>query len=164
MKLRVLSRADTIKFAKAPHDYKTIIISISNSYEYNKKLIKNSASNIQDILYLYFDDVDTRHKENYWWDSNNDSVFKDEFGNVYTPIQKKDAKAIVDFVEKYKDSVDEIVVHCFAGVSRSAGVCAAIMKALTGKDNEIFGNDFFVPNMMCYSMVMEEFADRGYFD
>ena len=74
MKFRILSRADAIKFAKTPHDYKTIIISISNSYEYNKKLIKNFASNIQDILYLYFDDVDTRHKENYWWDSNNGSV------------------------------------------------------------------------------------------
>ena len=39
MKFRVLSRANAIKFAKEPHDYKTIIISISNSYEYNKKLI-----------------------------------------------------------------------------------------------------------------------------
>ena len=35
MKFRVLSRANAIKFAKEPHDYKTIIISISNSYEYN---------------------------------------------------------------------------------------------------------------------------------
>lgn len=156
---QVMSKADAIKFTKTPHDYSSIIISINNSFEYNRKFIRRSDNGVKAILYLYFDDVDASNIE-----EKINITFKDNDGNIYIPISKDDAVKIVDFVERYKDQVDNIIIHCYAGVSRSAGVCAAIMKALIGNDNIIWGNNRYVPNMMCYSFVLEEFANRGYFD
>ena len=52
---------------------------------------------------------------------------------------------------------DTIIVHCNAGISRSSGVCAAIMKGMTGDDSQIFDNPKYVPNTTCYKVVLEEF-------
>ena len=57
----------------------------------------------------------------------------------------------------YKDKVECIIVHCEVGVSRSAGVMAAIQKYLTGDDSAIFNNGAFSPNMYCYRMMLDAF-------
>jgi predicted protein tyrosine phosphatase len=59
------------------------------------------------ILRMEFDDVDT-HTEG------------------YTLFNSKQALQILDFVESIKDDIEILVVHCWAGISRSAGVAAAI--------------------------------------
>lgn len=42
-------------------------------------------------------------------------------------ITENDATKIINFVNKWQDWVSEIIVHCEAGISRSAGVAAALI-------------------------------------
>ena len=49
----------------------------------------------------------------------------------------QDAEKILNFVKGYPGPED-ILVHCGAGVSRSAGVAAALSLILNGSDWEIF--------------------------
>lgn len=44
----------------------------------------------------------------------------------------------MDFVEVVKDKIKGILVHCEAGVSRSAAVAAVIELALNGSDERVF--------------------------
>ena len=59
-----------------------------------------------------------------------------------------DAKRVADFVCDHGDT--KIIVHCDAGISRSAGVAAAILKYLTDDDSAIFDSHRYHPNMWCY--------------
>ena len=74
-------------------------------------------------------------------------------------IQPSDAKQIVDMVDAHPDA-ERIIVHCTAGRSRSAGVAAALLKALTGNDDQIFKNSHYFPNMRVYRMVLEAYYDK----
>lgn len=68
-----------------------------------------------------------------------------------------DAKKIRSFIDRYRDRVDQIIVHCEAGQSRSAGVMAAIIEYLTGDKHAVFGDPRYRPNMHCYRLMMNEF-------
>ena len=65
---------------------------------------------------------------------------------------------IKEFVEQVKDRVERIIVHCKAGVSRSAGVGAAILYALNGDDMRVFRDKYSLPNMTCYRKVLNAFG------
>lgn len=54
----------------------------------------------------------------------------------------------------------DFIVHCDAGISRSSGVAAAILKAKTGDDSQIFNNPKYRPNMRCYRIVLDEFMQE----
>lgn len=97
-----------------------------------------NISNFGPTLYLHFEDFDI-----------------DLPGWSIQPIQKSDAKAIVDFVMANKNNGKHFIVQCDAGVSRSAGVAAALMKYFNGDDSSIFDNPQYCPNMRCYRMVLE---------
>ena len=71
----------------------------------------------------------------------------------YYPISKEQAQQIVDFVRGWKDKVGLIVVHCEAGISRSAAVAAALSKWLNDDDLFFFQN--FCPNDLVYSYMLE---------
>ena len=64
-----------------------------------------------------------------------------------------DAKKIVEFLKKYPNT--DIIVHCDAGISRSSGVAAAIMKWATGDDSPIFKSYRYCPNTWCYRKTLE---------
>ena len=66
--------------------------------------------------------------------------------------EKEDAEKIKQFVEAHKE--DSIIVHCDAGVSRSAGIAAALMKFYNGDDTPIFDNPRYCPNMLCYRTML----------
>ena len=133
MKMMVMSRSDARRYSFKDIP-KTIIISIASIDEDKNKFADND--NIIDILYLFFDDVEK---------------------NEPNHITVDDANKIIAFVNKYKDSDVELIVHCGAGVSRSAGVCAAIMKIVNGNDFSIFDNPRFCPNMTCYRTILETY-------
>lgn len=82
------------------------------------------------------------------------------------PMRDVDAIKIVNAIEKYKDGIKQIVVHCDAGYSRSPGVAAAIELALNGKgaDEKYFNTNNYRVNMHCYSTMLKEFERRGYFN
>lgn len=71
--------------------------------------------------------------------------------DVMTAIQ---ANEIACFVKTWIDNVDTIIVHCDAGISRSSGVGAAIMKWYNGDDSSVFDNGNYCPNMLCYRLML----------
>lgn len=76
-----------------------------------------------------------------------------------TPMSKEQAKEIINFVED--NMCNRFIVSCHAGVSRSAGVCAALMKIYNGDDNEIFTSGKYVPNYYCYYTVLNAAIEMG---
>ena len=117
-----------------------VIISITSPMEKPADINLNNP-HIKAILRLTFDDAEPEDK------------------NVFphmTLMSSSDAKAVLAFINNHKDNVDKIIVHCFAGVSRSAAVCAALMLILNGDDMEIFDNPNFSPNMHCYRLILEK--------
>lgn len=95
-----------------------------------------------------------------------------EFGDV-TPAMDKDgadnelqrqlmtiehARRIHDFVETLPKEVELLIVHCSAGISRSAGVAAALLMARTGSDRQIFDSGQYCPNMYVYYSVLEAYG------
>jgi len=70
------------------------------------------------------------------------------------------AKEVTDFVIKVKDSVEVIVCHCDAGISRSAGVGAAISLILNGSDKDIFNDKRYRPNMYMYRKILDNYYNR----
>ena len=143
--IRILNRKEAKKFSCESHDFKTAIISITDTDKADVIFEKNEINGIRAVLRLKFDDVERDYKNEHC-------------------ITKEDAENIVKFVNKNKNKVDKFIVHCEAGVSRSAGVGAAIMKALNGDDWDVFKNPLKCPNMKCYRTVLNAFADAGYFD
>ena len=118
-------------------DVPTVIISIRSIGDTPpKKLFFHSNHQVKDFITLAFDDVTT-------------------YCQGYYPITEQQARKIAKFVMRYKDSrVEQIVVHCDAGISRSAGVAAAIAKYLNGNDDDFFVRGPYTPNMTCYSKVL----------
>ena len=96
----------------------------------------DDAPHLTDILYLEF------------WDSDRTKG-----------ISKAQAKRIRKFVEYhlYITSIKHIIVHCMAGVSRSAGIGAALMLIFCENDLPVFSNGRYRPNMKCYRAILEAF-------
>ena len=131
MKFQVLNRTQAKKYTFQQHNHKYIMISIADLDNTANRF--NKSPELVDVLHLWFNDEEKPNP---------------------TCIKPEDAQKIIAFVNKYVDVVDEIVVHCEAGVSRSAGVCAAIMYIILGDDKYIFDNPRFCPNMTCYTSVL----------
>lgn len=134
MKIKVMSKSDAAQFSFIVNE-PCIIISI-NDINSEKPLFAIN-SDIKDILTLFFDDEEDTVKG----------------------MDSDQAKDVVKFVTKWKDKVELIVVHCGAGISRSAGVAAAIGKAIDNDDTFIFNNPRFVPNRNCYRQTLTAFME-----
>lgn len=63
-----------------------------------------------------------------------------------------------------KQSLEQIIVHCDAGYSRSPAVAAALAKALGMSDEVYFSSGQYCPNRHVYRMMMNELAARNFFD
>lgn len=135
MNFQIFSRSDAKRFSYSVKE-PCIIISITDP----DKLLNNFAATakIIDVCRLQFDDVDRETKR-----------------GAETLMSFDDAMKIKRFVERYKNRVNTIVVHCEAGISRSAAVAAAIGKYLNGDDSFVFDNPKYYPNMHCYSTTLK---------
>ena len=129
-KFTVLSREAARQYSYKHIGEKTIIISITDVASLPNKFCSNV--DIVAVCRVSFDDV--------------------EKGQMNC-ITKEDAQKILDFMEKHND-VNNVIVHCEAGISRSAGVCAALMWIFNGSDMDIFSNPKFKPNMTAYRTVI----------
>lgn len=114
----------------------TAILSITDCDK--EPVVFNSSNWIYVVIHLQFDDVEKGEN----------------------CINENDAFVINDFVLNVKNKVRRIIVQCEAGVSRSAGVGAAIMKYLNKDDMEIFKNGKYCPNMACYRMVLNALMEN----
>lgn len=136
MRIFVLSR-DEIEHVYKKITEECIVISIHCPNDSPAKIEKTNF--IKDILFLGFNDVEET----------------DPFD--YKPMSKTDAIAVKEFINKFKNKVNTIIVQCDAGVSRSAGVAAAIGKYLNNDDMFIFGAPRYSPNITCYRNVLNAF-------
>lgn len=74
------------------------------------------------------------------------------------------ANSILTFVERYKDEIETLIVHCEAGISRSAGVAAALGKVYFKDDMFIFSKPRYKPNMRVYELIRYMAFDRNLFE
>lgn len=136
MNIKVLSQSLIEKYAEEKHDTPAILISICSHRGSQAKVTANKKNNIQEVLFLRFDDDDSP-----------------QYG-----IQESDGVKIREFLEENvpKLNVHNIIVNCEAGQSRSAGVAAALMYYFNHDDMPIFGAPRYTPNMRCYRTVLNE--------
>lgn len=69
-------------------------------------------------------------------------------------FNEDDAYLIKRLLDKFPNT--DVIVHCDAGISRSSGIAAAILKAYTNDDIIIFDNPKYRPNMLCYRTTLNE--------
>ena len=140
MTIHIMSRSNAIKYSMEHHHQTSAVISISDCDKESPMLENNPDNGIMARCMVKFDDVERGAD------------------NCITEI---DALKIVSFVAEVATNQDMLIVHCEAGVSRSAGVAAAIMKAVNGDDWEVFNNHRYIPNMTCYRTVLNAFHSKG---
>ena len=135
--ITVMSRADAVEASKW-RDVPTVIVSISDCGADFPDFADNPY--IEDVLFLSFDDVETEAEGG---------------------MTRADAAEIVEFMSGYLDAAVNVIVHCAAGRSRSAGTAAALMLLCWGDDSAIFSSPIYSPNMHCYRYVLDA-AGMGY--
>lgn len=167
MQFKVMSQKDAVEYTKHKHSEKSLLISIIGTRTDRPNLEPpNNVNNIQKILQLKFDDIQTASQgyQIVFWKKDEALTFDDndtldDLGLIL--FNQEIAETVVQCVAEWVDKVDLIICHCSAGISRSAGCCAAIMKALTGDDSDIFNNPMYHPNMTVYYQLIKAFANYG---
>lgn len=92
-------------------------------------------------IFLNFDDID------YQTETENTKAITDE-----------DVNKILKHVNRYIKNIRGIIVHCDAGISRSAGVAAALSKILHQEDDMYFRN--YIPNMRVYTSILNKYYEN----
>ena len=140
---KIMSQERCEEYTKFFHaeDGNTLIISITAYKEpYADITIQD---NTKAILRLQFDDAEERDR-----------------GGLHL-MTKEQAAEVADFINAAKRTseyvIDTIIVHCYADVSRSAAVAAAIKLYLTLDDNDIWTDWKYCPNSYVYRMVLSAF-------
>lgn len=129
----ILSRegAEQYKF-DAPH----ICISVRDPGSEKANLSPNLIR--LDALYLEFHDLDEALPG-----MDSSLIFNDNH-----------ARDILGMYRRYVDKVDGFIINCEAGISRSAGIGAALAK-ITGYDDSLFFKKF-CPNRRVYRMLLNK--------
>lgn len=137
MKVCVMNRAGAVRYSYSPNLEASAVISISTPYEeYAERIYPSPYNKISAVIRLVFDDVD----------GGKDCM------------TAEDAQKIARFVKLHEDK--KIIVHCDAGVSRSAGIAAAIMKYYNCDDTPIFDSPRYCPNMLCYRLTLNALMEE----
>lgn len=156
MIIKVFSRYKAIEQASIDQGNDKIIISISTPGDEFPVFPKNNS--ILDVLYLSFYDVEDKKEI--------PNITDEQIFNEYM------AEEIAVFLDYWLNETDslivndnfEIWVHCDAGVSRSAGIGAALSKYFNNNDNEFFAYDGkYFPNNLCYRLMLSKLYEKiGY--
>lgn len=132
--IRVMSRERAVRYSYSDHP-NTLMISIRDTDQPIPFFNKNNMT----IHYFEFDDIE------------------DGSAAIYgKPISDEQANHIAEVVRN--ENYDCIIVHCGTGISRSAGVAAAIGMAINGDDSFIFNDSRFTPNRTCYRKTIKAFG------
>jgi protein-tyrosine phosphatase len=134
MIVEVKSRAKATEFSFEAHNEKIAVISISDVDKESPVFSTDSTNGIFRCAKFHFADVEL----------DGENCITDE-----------QATEIAAFVFEIHNTAERIIVHCEAGVSRSAGVAGAIMKYLNDNDWPVFDNPKYCPNRTCYRKVLE---------
>ncbi len=115
-----------------------IVISVTDPSKPEAELAEGALR--MGVLRLSFDDVE---EEQPFWRAPRD----------------EDAQSILAFVRSHLSMTDLIVCQCEAGISRSAGIAAALSKWLNGHDEEFF--ERYMPNRLIYRLIGRAVGDTG---
>ena len=139
-KYKIMSRATCERYCTQKHAKSSMIISIKSSWDKEPSHLSMTKENgVKYILSLAFDDLTQEDNPKFC-------------------MQESDGKKVAKFVNKHYDDVDLIIVHCDGGISRSAGVGAAIMRVKEGDDWQLFDSQTKHPNMTCYLRTLKGFG------
>lgn len=114
----------------------TVIISINDSTDGFNSFSKNP--NIKAVCSLFFDDI----------------ISKNENGIL---MSEEDAEKIKNFINKWWDRADRLIVHCYAGISRSSGCMSAILQS-KGIDDSWVWSGKYSPNIYVAKMIKRAFG------
>lgn len=135
--IKIFGKDQCIGFSKNIIGNDCIIISI-NDTGHNTLLHKNSK--IKDVLSLEFDDITLK-----------EHGVKDGL----KLFKKSHAIKIKEFVDKYKNDINTIVVHCTAGIARSGSVGCCLARYLNGEDDYLLKTGKYIPNQRVYFVLCE---------
>ena len=124
-----------------------IVVSISDPY--SARPVIRANSNLLKTLYLQFHDID-----NYIPNDKNEIDKK-----PITYFAQSQARNIIDFVKEFIGKDVTLIVHCEAGICRSAGVAASLSKCILGHDSRYFKQ--YIPNMLVYQTIINEWNKNG---
>ncbi len=168
MKFKVLSRQSFGEF-KSDEKYLAISITDPNSED----AIIGDKDNMKSILTLQFHDVDKPLVSRDKCTACKGTGYLPEYKNINNghcylcttmlDIQlftDNDARIILDFVQDCRIDIDLIVVHCEAGISRSAGVAGALSLIYNGSDEYYFHR--YLPNIFVYRSILNAYHKNLY--
>lgn len=135
MAVKVMSYNEFMKYKSEHHNNCCIVISITSTNQDEVVITPNEYSSAKIIKSLHI--------------KANDADIVEKGG--LTPL---DGLNIARFISNNYSPFIDIIVHCGAGQSRSAGVAAAILKYYTNDDTAIFKNPRYTPNMLFYRSVL----------
>jgi len=81
-------------------------------------------------------------------------------GEPYILPDTLHAREIYAFIRWNVLAIQELYVHCDAGISRSAGVAAALSKIFLGTDEEFFKAPYH-PNRLIYRLILDLHMNQG---
>ena len=145
MRIQVFNRKQAIEQSKVDCAEDKVVISISTPGDKLPEFHEQNYS-ILDILFLSFYDIEDKNE--ILPAATEEQIFNDNM-----------ATQIADFVKFWdvKNNNVNIWVHCDAGISRSAGVAAALQKYFNDDDSRYFANDGkYFPNRLCYTKTLQK--------
>ena len=144
----ILSRPEAVYYCERRHSKPTIMISISDPFlSYPDEPFITPENNIRALLPLTFCDAEEPGPDVYGNPAREEDL-----------MQTEDAVRIRDLLKQYPDL--DVIVHCDAGMSRSAGTAAAIVEAEGGDPATIFRSPYYDPNLHCYQLVLRVLTEE----
>ena len=135
-----------------------------NFYVYSRQKAKKESYKIKEPTLIISVTDPSASLNNFSHDNRNiiaicrlqfDDVTPETKGDGEVLMTAADAKKIKDYVLAYKSRVENIIVHCEFGISRSAGIAAAICEYLTGDPSKILESREYCPNRYCYRLTLD---------
>lgn len=142
MNIKVMSRREAIMHSYKQEIPKCIIISINCLNDHSPTFYECTNpeyKRVMAVLRLNFNDID----------------------RPYEDLEPKqgDFVGLKAFIDTFKDNsdIEDIIIHCAAGISRSSATAAAICRYLNLDEmNIIWKNTSYVPNKLVYKLALRE--------
>ena len=137
MNITICSASELEKLAMKPFQKDTVLISIDNVDTTAPPYLFYQPSA---ALYLRFDDM----------------IPQEEALMEYPAVLFNEdmAKKVAEFVYLHKDA-NELICQCACGISRSAGIAAAVMEHFYKNGAAIFEDGWYRPNVFVYQLTLE---------
>ena len=140
--------------AITPHEVGHLIISIRTPGDPKEVRLPTNALT-RGVLHLQFHDIDSYPAD------VEEILFAEEPHLKKAVFTDEMADQVLDFIDKHFTfaayPVERIIVHCDAGISRSAAVAAALCKSVFADDDDPFFRRYH-PNRRVYRAILNAYA------